>query len=56
MSILKIDRLGHAYGRYQVIEEISLEVPSAALWAAPVADAADRVATATRNVLADLGV
>ena len=26
MSILKIDRLGHAYGRYQVIEDISLEV------------------------------
>ena len=26
MSILKVDRLGHAYGRYQVIEDISLEV------------------------------
>ena len=26
MSILKVDRLGHAYGRYQVIDDISLEV------------------------------
>jgi branched-chain amino acid transport system ATP-binding protein len=26
MSILKVDRLGHAYGRYQVIDNISLEV------------------------------
>ncbi len=33
MSILEIDRLGHAYGRYQVIEDISLEVPSGELTA-----------------------
>ena len=26
MSILTVDRLGHAYGRYQVIDDISLEV------------------------------
>jgi len=26
MSILKVNRLGHAYGRYQVIDDISLEV------------------------------
>ena len=26
MSILSVDRLGHAYGRYQVIDDISLEV------------------------------
>ncbi len=33
---------------------ISLEVPSAALWAAPVAEAATRAATATRTLLARL--